>query len=116
MAVALELIINPKQWQELPDHLKKVVQAANDMNVTHALTQFIMADLKAVDKIKASGTTIMKFPPEMQKEILERFVKKYDSQKDPMFQKVWKSQKDFLKLYQPYLELQKVEAQMDVFK
>ncbi len=116
MNCAMELIINPKKWKELPDHLKKMVRAANDMNVTHALTQYILADLKAIDKIKATGTTILKFPVEMQKEILQRFIDKYDSQKDPMFQKVWKSQKDFMRLYLPYMELQKVEAQVDIPK
>ena len=50
----------------------------------------------------------------MQQEILEKFVQKYDGQKDPMFQKVWKSQKDFMKVYNPYMDLQKVDAQVTI--
>jgi len=87
----LELIINPKKWQALPDDMKQVVQ-----------------------KFKEYGTQVVKFPKEMQQDILERFVKKYNAQKDPMFQKVWKSQKEFLKLYTPYMKLQSVDAEVDV--
>ena len=59
---------------------------------------------------------VIKFPEEMQQHILERFVEKYNAQKDPMFQKVWKSQKEFLALYTPYMELQSVDAEVDVNK
>ena len=45
---------------------------------------------------------------------MEKFVQKYDGQKDPMFQKVWKSQKDFMKLYNPYMKLQAVDAAVDI--
>jgi hypothetical protein len=31
-----------------------------------------------------------------------------------MFQKVWKSQKDFMKVYNPYMDLQKVDAQVSI--
>lgn len=112
----LELIINPKKWQALPDDLKQVVIAASDMAVTHSLTGWLVADCKAVQKFKEYGTQIVKFPKEMQQDILERFVKKYNAQKDPMFQKAWKSQKEFLKLYTPYMKLQSVDAEVDVNK
>jgi TRAP-type mannitol/chloroaromatic compound transport system substrate-binding protein len=112
----LELIINPKKWQALPDDLKVVVVAATDMAVTHELTAWLVDDCKAVQKFKDYGTTIVKFPKEMQQQILERFVEKYNMQKDPMFQKIWKSQKDFLKLYTPYMKLQAVDADVDVNK
>ncbi len=112
----LELIINPKKWQALPDDLKEVVIAASDMAVTHQLPGWLMADCKAVQKFKDYGTQVVKYPEEMQKDILERFVKKYNAQKDPMFQKAWKSQKEFLKIYTPYMKLQKVDAEVDVNK
>jgi len=110
----LELIINPKKWQALPDDMKQVVIAASDMAVTHSLTGWLVDDCKAVQKFKEYGTQVVKFPKEMQQDILERFVKKYNAQKDPMFQKVWKSQKEFLKLYTPYMKLQSVDAEVDV--
>ena len=75
-----------------------------------------MDDCKAVQKFKDYGTQVVKFPKEMQQDILERFVKKYNAQKNQMFQKVWKSQKEFLKIYTPYMKLQSVDAEVDVNK
>jgi TRAP-type mannitol/chloroaromatic compound transport system substrate-binding protein len=112
----LELLINPKKWEALPDDLKEVVKAASDAAVTRALTGWLRDDCLAVQKFKETGTEVIKFPQEMQQEILDKFVEKYNAQKDPMFQKVWKSQKDFLKIYTPYMGLQKVDAQVDVNK
>jgi TRAP-type mannitol/chloroaromatic compound transport system substrate-binding protein len=109
-----ELMINPKKWGALPDDLKEVVKAASDMALAHALTKWLVADCEAVQKFKEYGTQIVKFPKEMQQEVLEKFVDKYDNYKDPMFQKVWQSQKKFLKLYTPYMELQKVDAKVEV--
>jgi TRAP-type mannitol/chloroaromatic compound transport system substrate-binding protein len=112
----LELMINPKKWQELPDDLKEIVKGAADMGMARALPGWLMEDCRAIEKFKAYGTQISKFPKEMQQEILEKFVAKYNAQKDPMFQKVWQSQKTFLKLYTPYMDLQKVDANVDVSK
>ncbi len=50
----------------------------------------------------------------MQKDILERFVVEYDKHPDKMFQKVWASQKKFLKVYAPYAELQKMDVTIDI--
>lgn len=112
----LELIINPKKWKELPDDLKEIVKAAADAGVAHALTGWLLDDCKAVQTFREKGVEIVKFPAKMQQEVLNRFVEKYNAQKDPMFQKVWKSQKEFLKIYTPYMELQKVDAKVDVNK
>jgi len=112
----LELLINPKKWNELPDDLKEIVKGAADAGAAHALTGWLKDDCLAVQKFKETGTQVVKFPKEMQQDILERFVKKYNDQKDPMFQKVWKSQKEFMKIYTPYMDLQKVDAEVDVNK
>ena len=111
-----ELIINPKKWAALPDDLKEIVKGASDGALAHALTRWIVADCEAIKKYRDYGTEFIKFPNEMQQEILERFVDKYNNYKNPLFQKIWKSQKEFLKLYTPYMELQKVDAKVDVNK
>jgi TRAP-type mannitol/chloroaromatic compound transport system substrate-binding protein len=112
----LELLINPKKWAELPDDLKLVVVGAADMGVTHALTGWLLDDCRAVQSFKDKGAEVVKFPAEMQQTILDKFVEKYNAQKDPMFQKVWKSQKEFMKIYTPYMDLQNVDAKVDVNK
>jgi TRAP-type mannitol/chloroaromatic compound transport system substrate-binding protein len=111
----LQLLVNNKKWEALPNDLKEVVLAANDTSMARSLTRWLLEDAKAVAEIKAKGKTeIIRFPKEMQQEILEKFVQKYDAQKDAMFQKVWKSQKDFMKVYNPYMDLQKVDAHVDI--
>jgi TRAP-type mannitol/chloroaromatic compound transport system substrate-binding protein len=111
----LQLLVNNKKWEALPGDLKEVVLAANDTAMARALTKWLWDDAKAVQDIKAKGKIeIIRFPKEMQQEVLEKFVQKYEAQKDPMFQKVWKSQKDFMKVYNPYMDLQKVDAQVTI--
>jgi TRAP-type mannitol/chloroaromatic compound transport system substrate-binding protein len=109
-----EVIINPNKWNELPDDLKEIVKGACDMSVSRALTGWLMDDCRAVQKFKEYGTEVRKFSEKMQKEILDKFVDNYNSQEDPTFQKVWNSQKAFLKLYAPYMDLQEVDAEVDV--
>jgi TRAP-type mannitol/chloroaromatic compound transport system substrate-binding protein len=83
--------------------------------MVRSLTRWLVDDCKAVRDIQAKGKVqIIKFPKEMQQDVLEKFVQKYDGQKDPMFQKVWKSQKEFMKLYNPYMKLQAVDAAVDI--
>ena len=112
----LELLINPKKWAALPDDLKEIVKGASDASLARGLTGWLKDDCLAVGTFKEKGVEIRKFPVEMQQDVLERFVQKYNAQKDPMFQKVWQSQKDFLKIYTPYMDLQKVDAKVDVNK
>jgi TRAP-type mannitol/chloroaromatic compound transport system substrate-binding protein len=111
----LQVLINNKSWDSLPADLKEVVLAANDTSMARSLTRWLWDDCKAVADIKAKGKVeIIRYPKEMQQVILEKFVQKYDDQKDPIFQKVWKSQKDFMKVYNPYMDLQKVDAQVTI--
>lgn len=111
----LELLVNNKKWDALPADLKEIVKAANDTSMARALTHWLVADAAAVERIQKEGkVTIMKFPKEMQQEILEKFLVKYDGQKDKMFQKIWQSQKTFMKHYNPYMKLQSVDAEVTI--
>lgn len=111
----VELLVNNKKWEALPEDLKEVVKAACDVQMARALPLWLLDDCKAVEKIKKEGkTTILRYPKEMQQDILQRFVQKYDNHPDKMFQKVWKSQKEFMKVYNPYMKLQSVEAEITI--
>lgn len=111
----LELLVNNKKWEALPADLKEIVKGANETSMARALTHWLVADANAVEKIQKEGkVTIIKFPKAMQQEILEKFVVKYDAQKDKMFQKIWQSQKDFMKHYNPYMKLQSVDAEVTI--
>ena len=107
----LELIVNNEKWNALPQDLKDIVRGACDTAIAKSLTQWALDDAKVIKMLKDEGKVqSMKFSKEIQQEILDRFVVHYDAVKDSMFQKIWKSQKEFMKIYVPYMRLQQVDA------
>jgi TRAP-type mannitol/chloroaromatic compound transport system substrate-binding protein len=109
----LELLINNEKWEALPPDLKEIVKAACDAAMARSLTNWLLDDAKSVKLLKdQDNVTVVKYSKEMQQEILDKFVAQYDAVPDPMFQKVWKSQKEFMKIYVPYMKLQQVEAEV----
>jgi len=111
MAGFLELIVNNQKWDALPPDLKEIIKGACDAAMARSLTKWAMDDAKVVKILNDEGKVgIRKFPREIQQEILDKFVASYDNVNEPMFQKVWKSQKEFMKIYVPYMRLQQADA------
>jgi len=109
----LELVVNNQKWDALPPDLKEIVKVACDAAMARSLTKWALDDAKVVKILRDEDqVNIAKFPKEVQQEFLDRFVAHYDSVQDPMFQKVWKSQKEFMKIYVPYMKLQQVDAEV----
>lgn len=109
----LELIVNNQKWDALPSDLKELVRVTCDGAMARSLTKWVVDDVKVVKILKDEGqVNITKFSKEVQQEILNGFVAQYDSVQDPMFQKVWKSQKEFIKIYVPYMKLQQVDTEV----
>ena len=109
-----EVLLNKDSFNALPADLQAIVVAASDLGAVKAASTWVMSDCEVIEKYNDYGTTFMKYPVEMQQDIMDRFVDKYNNYDDAMFQKVWHSQKDFLKVYTPYKDLQTVEAQITV--
>jgi len=113
MAAFLELIVNNEKWDALPSDLKEIVKGACDAALTKSLTRWAVDDAKVIKMLKDEGkVNVTKFSKEVQQEILDKFVAHYDAIQDPMFQKVWKSQKEFIKIYVPYMKLQQVDVEV----
>jgi len=113
MAAFLELIVNNEKWDALPSDLKEIVKGACDVALTRSLTRWAVDDAKVIKMLKDEGkVNVTKFSKEVQQEILDKFVAHYDAIQDPMFQKVWKSQKEFIKIYVPYMKLQQVDVEV----
>lgn len=111
VAAYYTVCINNQKWEALPADLKVIVMEACNAANAKSLTNWLLDDAKAIRLIKEQGKpTIAKMSPQMQQEILNRLLAQYDAVPDPLFQKVWKSQKEFMKIYVPYMELQKVDA------
>ena len=111
IAMQTVLIVNQEKWNSLPEDLKEIVKGACHTAMLKALTQWAMLDVKAIQLLKEGGNVqILKLSREIQQEILDKLIPVNDSNPDSMFQKVWKSQKEFMKAYAPYMELQKIDA------
>ena len=109
----LALLVNNEKWNTLPPDLKEIVRIACDSAMAQSLSKWIMDDVNSIKMLKEEGKTApFKFPPEMQQEILDKYVSQYDAVKDPLFQKIWKSQQEFMKAYVPYMKLQQVDAEV----
>ena len=92
-----ELLVNNERWDALPSDLKEIVKGACDAAMARSLTNWILDDAKSVRLLQDEGkVSVVKYSNQMQQEILDKFVAKYDTVPDPMFQKVWKSQKEFM--------------------
>ena len=108
-----ELIVNNQKWETLPPDLKEIVKGVSDAAMTRAFAQWALDDAKALKMLKEEGKVeVTKFSKEIQQEILDRFIARYDAVQDPMFQKVWNSQKEFMKIYVPYMKLQQTDAEV----
>jgi TRAP-type mannitol/chloroaromatic compound transport system substrate-binding protein len=113
IAQSFVLMVNNGKWDSLPPDLKEIVKGACDTAMVRSLTQWMVLDVRAVQALKDAGkVTILKYSREMQQEILDRLIPQYDANPDPMFQKVWKSQKEFIKVYVPYMKLQQLDAEV----
>ena len=106
-------LVKNEKWNALPADLKEIVRGACDSAMAQSLAKWIMDDVDSIKMLKEGGkTATVKFPPEMQQEILDKYVAQYDAIQDPLFQKVWKSQREFMKAYVPYMKLQQVDAEV----
>jgi TRAP-type mannitol/chloroaromatic compound transport system substrate-binding protein len=103
-ASQLEILINKKAWEELPDDLKAQVEAAvGKMRLLNWLWME-SENLKAMDFFKEKGIEIVEVEPETIKTFMkwaEDYLDEMGS-KDEFFKKVWESQKAFGKKWYPY--------------
>lgn len=96
-----QLVINPKKWEELPEDLKEIVKKAAIAATFEGYSRFWVDSIKAFDDIKAAGVEVLKLSSEDQQKALQLSyeILEEKSAKDPMFKKVWESQKQFLDSY-----------------
>ena len=100
----LELIVNKKAYEALPDDLKKGLQAAIDASRLNEWLWMEKQNIEAVKFFKDKGITVVDLDPETIKTFIKWAGEYLDelSAKDPFFKKVWDSQKAFGALWYPY--------------
>ncbi len=93
----LELIINKKEWNSLPDDLKVIVEEAARATTMWAWTYEINKSMKALNEYEAKGNVRLIVDEESQKEFRKVAWAHLDSiaAKDAFFKEVWDSAKNF---------------------
>ncbi len=106
-----QLVINPAKWEALPDDLKAIVKNAAIAASFEGYSQFYVDSSTAFDQIKEAGVEINKLSKEDQMKALKLSYEILDekSEEDPMFKKVWESQKQFLESYVDFYNFTKFD-------
>jgi len=106
-----QLLINPDKWEALPDNLKEIVKNAAVAASFEGYAKFYAESTVAFDQIKAAGVEINKLSVADQQLALKLSYEILDekSKEDPMFKKVWESQKQFIESYQGFYNLTKFD-------
>ena len=100
----LELLVNKKAYEALPDDLKKSLQAAIDASRLNEWLWMEKKNIEAVKFFKENGITVVQMDPETVKTFVKWAHDYLDElgKKDEFFNKVWTSQKNFGKVWYPY--------------
>jgi TRAP-type mannitol/chloroaromatic compound transport system substrate-binding protein len=101
----MEVLINKKRWEALPDDLKTIVTISAQAQAL----QFglMMADQNSKDLmklVKEHGVTVVETPKDLMKEVLKGWdiVAEKEAKKNPFFAKVYKSQREWAERIVPY--------------
>lgn len=103
----LDCIVNKKSWDKLPDDLKALVKGAAQITTLRMLTNSIYKDISALEFFEKKGVNIIYLDPEIQKNLYAKSLALMEKKAadDPLFAKVWESQKEFRKGYNSYKKL-----------
>ncbi|MCB2101566.1 MAG: TRAP transporter substrate-binding protein [Rhodobacterales bacterium] len=98
---SLHLIVNKEIWDGLTDESKGIINLGCMAGVTNSLAKAEAHQGPVMAGFPAKGVTPRKLPMDVLKELykLSQEVFQEEADKDPMFKKIWESQKAFHKTY-----------------
>lgn len=103
----LDVTINKRSWEKLPDDLKAIVKEAAQATTLRVLTHCINEDIKALAFFKEKGIQIEYLDPAIQKALQVKATALLDKKAadDPFFAKVLASQRKFRTGYNQYTDM-----------
>jgi len=106
-ASGIELLINKKAWEALPDDLKLILEAVVGKFRLENHLWMEMKSLQAMEFFKEKGIEVVIMDPETVKTMTNWAWEYMDElgAKDEFFKKVWESQKAFGKRWWPFYEM-----------
>jgi TRAP-type mannitol/chloroaromatic compound transport system substrate-binding protein len=102
-----EIIVNKAKWDALPKDLQAIVKWAGMAEIIRMTAYSVDQDSKAIEELeKKHGVVVRKTPADVLKAQVVAIDKVYEveSQKNPFFAKVLKSQKDFASRAVPHAQ------------
>lgn len=98
-AASIETVFNMKAWNSLPPDLQAIVEVAVDRFHLDNWTMDQLANIEAIEAMKAAGVEELFFSESDVKKVKEIALSIADevAAKDPLSEKVWTSQKAFMK-------------------
>lgn len=89
----LELLVNQKDWGELPDGTKAMIEAACGESIREALSEGEAIQATALRELRAKGVSFHEWPPEILAALKAAWavVVKEEIEAHPAFKKVWSS-------------------------
>jgi TRAP-type mannitol/chloroaromatic compound transport system substrate-binding protein len=106
-----QLMINKDKWAALPDDLKEIVKDAAMAVTIEGYTKDWVESLVVFDEFKEQGIEFIKLSPEDQAKAFDMTVAilEKNAATDPMFKKVWESQKAFIESNQDFFNFTKFD-------
>ena len=101
----MELLVNKKKWDELPDDLKAIVRYASMAEALHFTIKMLDRNSQDLAKlVNEYGVTVVETPRDILQEVLKGWDKVADefSKKNAFFAKVLESQRSWAKRVVPY--------------
>jgi TRAP-type mannitol/chloroaromatic compound transport system substrate-binding protein len=93
----LEMIMNQKAYDQLPEDLRKIVENAARANSMWMSAQFEALNVKALNLLQDKNITLLKFPDDVIRELRKLSEQVYEEQaaKDPKFKKIYDAFNDY---------------------
>jgi len=101
----MELVINKKKWEELPDDLKEIVRVACEAATMRFTFKMLVQNAKDLDDLTTNhGVTVVRTPSDVLIEVMkaaDKVLARY-AKENAFFGKVLESQREFAKRVVPY--------------
>jgi TRAP-type mannitol/chloroaromatic compound transport system substrate-binding protein len=101
----VEFLINKKRWDELPKDIQVLIElASNEMMLKNTIEEYVLGQQALQELITKHKVTLVETPDEVLLNVLKAWdkVAERESQKNPLFAKIYNSQKEWASKIVPY--------------
>jgi TRAP-type mannitol/chloroaromatic compound transport system substrate-binding protein len=99
-------MINKDRWNELPDHIKCIIEHAAEAYAGRSIATMMKEDMIGMEQFDEYGTEMLKLSDEVQWQICDVAKEMYDewAEEDPVWAEIYQSSWDFFESWYKYNE------------